>query len=291
MVLNRPGCFSATLTLVIVVAIAGGCKGERRAPEYVARVGDEFLTRGDMNSALAALPPGTDSVEAQRQFVDQWVANTLLYREARRRGLQEDADVQRMLAENDRSVMVNALLTRMYKEEPSTPTSSEVAAYFEQYKEQLRLREPFVRVRYLSSNDADSIQAARRALQELPSTSADSVWQTIARRYAADVEGSLDLSQTFYPESRLFTDAPNVHDAVASLRVGQVSGVIIRDSARFDIVQIAERVPTGSIPQIAWIRAELAQRVAIHDRKQMYAREVQRLRNEALAREELDLPK
>ncbi|HET6566800.1 MAG TPA: peptidyl-prolyl cis-trans isomerase [Rhodothermales bacterium] len=278
------------LTLLLTVVITGGCKHEREVPDYVARVGDEYLTREDMNAVLAALPPGTDTTEAQHQFVEQWVANALLYREARRRGLQDDADVQRMLAENDRSVMVNALLSRMYKEEPSSPSPSEVAAYFGQYKEQLRLREPFVRVRYLSNGNADSAQAARRALLDMPKASADSAWQVIARRFATDVDGSLDLSRNFYPESRLFTDAPEVHDAVTALRDGQVSDVIKRDSARFDVVQVVERVPAGSIPQIAWIQDELAQRVAIHDRKQMYAREVQRLRNEALAREELDLP-
>jgi hypothetical protein len=57
----------------------------------------------------------------------------------------------------------------------------------------------------------------------------------------------------------------------------------------FHVVQLVERIPARTIPEPAWIEDELVRRLVIQGRKQLYARQVQRLRNEALAREDLEI--
>jgi hypothetical protein len=57
------------------------------------------------------------------------------------------------------------------------------------------------------------------------------------------------------------------------------------------VLQLVKRAAPGTVPPLEWVEDEIHERLRIQSRKQMYARQVQRLRNEALAREALDVRK
>jgi hypothetical protein len=53
------------------------------------------------------------------------------------------------------------------------------------------------------------------------------------------------------------------------------------------VVHLLERLPQGSIPSREMVRDDIRERVMIDMRKQLYSRQVERLRTRAVAREEL----
>ncbi|NNE70233.1 MAG: peptidyl-prolyl cis-trans isomerase, partial [Rhodothermales bacterium] len=75
---------------------------------------------------------------------------------------------------------------------------------------------------------------------------------------------------------------------VINTREGRTTPVI-EDRGLYHIVQVVERVPAGTLPKRQWIEASLRQQLQVESRKLLYARLVQRLRNEALAREQLQI--
>ncbi len=286
---NRRSAWFFPFVFAWVTLLLAGCGQEATRPDYVARVGDRYLTRDELAAALESLPFLQDSTEAQQQIIEQWVNNELLYQEARRRRLRNDPEVRRLLEENERSVLISAYVNRLFEDEATPPSKEALQAYFEQHRDQLRLREPFVRVRYLSNAHVDSAMAARRALLRIDRTpDPDSAWAALARRYADDPDGVLGLSRSYFPESRLFTAQPAIQEELRGLSKGDVSPLIEYDGL-YHVLQLVDRAPPGAVPELAWIENELKQRLTIEARKQMYARQVQRLRNEALARENLEI--
>lgn len=279
---------SVIIAAILIGLLAAGCASEEEAERYVARVGDRYLMQEDVDRQLSSLPSPQDSAVARQQIIEQWVTNELLYQEAIRRGMQDDDDVQRLLEESERNVLVNALVAEMYEENDVTPAPGEMQSYYERHKEQLRLREGFVRVRYLETRTRDDAEAARRAIQQAGIAERDSVWEDIVRRTAIDPSLSTEISQDFYPESRIFAGNRALRDALSGLLDGQTSPIVETDST-FIIIQLAQRVPAQTMPEPQWIEEELARRLVIQGRKQLYARQVQRLRNEALAREDLEV--
>ena len=280
----------ATTALLLALALGSlGCEQREAPPSFVARVGDQYLTHDEVDGLLATVPAGQDSAAVQEQFVQQWITQALLYWEAERRGLGDSPDVRRRLRENERSVLVSALLDTLYREasEPAEPAAMQ--SYFEQHQEQLRLREPFVRVRYLAAASADAADEARQQIQQATAATADSLWQALVRRFATDVEAALALSGTHYPEQRLFATQPTLRQALSDLAPGEAAPVLTQGDSLFYVLQLVDRVPAGTVPELAWVEAELRQHLAIETRKQMLERQVQRLRNEALAREELEI--
>ena len=268
-----------------------GC-GDPPAPtgDYVARVGTAVLTEADLSSALDALPAGVDSMTARSQFVEQWVTAELMAREAEARGLRDEPDVQRQLAENERAVLAAALLGALYDETGETVGRAELESYFERNRERLRLREAYVRVRLIQTDTRAKAEAARAALQQaMLGSQQDSLWEVAARTYAADTTLSLDLARSYVPESQLLaSERAPVWQSMGQLGPGQISPVLEQGES-FYVLQLLDRAPAGSEPQLAWIEGELGRQVAIQSRKQMLARHVQRLRTEAQARDELDI--
>ncbi len=286
-------CRSRPLVFLFgVLTVAGlllGCEQEETPSSYVARVGDHYLTQEDLDRRLSGMGPVPDSTEARQQVIQQWVDETLLYREALRRNLSQAPDVQRLLEERRRSTLVSALTNRIYEEIEQEPSDEEIRTYFERHQEQLALREPYVRVRHLATTSEDSAQAVRRELVAAREATADSIWSRLSRRYAGMPSRAQRLSDRFLPESRLFAQLPYVQDELSALREGEVAP-IIEDNNQYHVLQLVRRIPAGADPELQWMEDEIRRRLRIRSRKQMYAREVQRLRNRAKANDFIEMP-
>lgn len=281
----------ALLTSVLLLMVAAtGCQDSAPPANYVARVGDSYLTSPELEKTLQDLSTGKDSVEARQQIIEQWVTNELLYQEAQNRGLRENTEVQRLLKENERSVLISALVSSLYEQNQVQPSADEVRSYYNQHRQQLTLREPFAQVRHLATRSLDSAAAARQQLQQaVIAGHADSVWTQLVLRYAQDPNQSRDLSKHFYPESRYFRSSPSLQAALQRLSDGQIAPLVRTDSL-VHVLQLVKRVPAGSVPQLDWIRDQIRQRLRVKARKEVYARQLQNLRNEALAGGQLDVP-
>jgi hypothetical protein len=277
------------LTTVVISFAVSKCQRPEPPPEYVARVGDQYLYKDDVLNAMANIPSISDSAEVRQQIVELWLRNELLALEAERRGLRNEPAVQRLLKDNERSVLVSAVIEQLYAENLEEPSHDDVQNYFELNQQQMRLLEPFVRVRYLAAEDPEKAEEARDALTAaMQSGTADSLWAEIVEAYAVDREASMALSTNYFPQSRVLGAIDPVWRTVTSLQPERIAPIIAAGD-QYHLVQVVDRVPEGTVPRREWIEEEIRQRLIIQARKQMYLRQVQRLRNEALAQETLEI--
>ncbi|PSQ77609.1 MAG: hypothetical protein BRD35_03310 [Bacteroidetes bacterium QH_7_62_13] len=266
------------------------CESEDSPSSYVARVGDYHLTQSEFDRLLDDMGPVPDSTEARQQVLEQWIRRTLLLREAERLNLSEDPEVRRMLDERRKSTLVSAVTERIYEEAEVEPTDEEIRTYFERHQEQLTLTEPYVRVRHLVVSNRDSAETVRQRLLNIRgSAAADSAWRQLGRMYAQNPTRALELSDRFLPERRLFSQLPYVQDEPSELQEGEVAPVL-EDGSEYHVLQLVRRISEGTPPELEWMEAEIRRRLKIRNRKQMYAREVQRLRNRAKANDQIETP-
>lgn len=279
----------APLLLIFLIAGGLGCTSEQQPTEYVARVGDHYLTQNDLERRLRGMGPAPDSSVAREQVINQWVERTLLLREAKRLNLEKEPTVKRRLRDRRQSTLVTAMTTRIYDKTDRQPSEEEVQTYFERHRDELRLREPYVRVRHLATTNPDSARAARREILAVQEAKEDSVWTELVRRHAGQPDRAREIAGRFLPEGRLFSQLPYVQDELSNLREGQVAPVI-EDNEHFHVLQLVRRIPKGTEPKLRWVEEEIRRRLRIRSRKQIYAREVQRLRNRAKADNLIETP-
>jgi hypothetical protein len=278
-----------TVCAVLLAGLVMGCAQEAPPPQYVARVGDQYLTADDISARLNGLQRGFDTAEARTQIVERWVTNALLYQEAERQGLLDNPDVQQRLREQERSVLINELTTQLLASVEPNITEADVRAYYQQHREQLRLRESYVSVRHLSTRSLDAAQSVQSELRSrTDSAAATRAWQALASSYALDVARAKTMAAQYHPERNLFRSEPILRQQLERLRPGETAP-ILEIGDRYHVMHLVDRAAPGTIPQPAWVDKEIRRRLALRARKQMYAREVERLRNEALARRDVDI--
>ena len=270
-----------------LLLVAPGCQSDVPEEDYAARVGSYTLTTAELDSALKGFAGLQDTSEARQQIIEQWVTRTLLLREALRTNLDESPAVKERLAERRRSVLVTALTNRMYEQAEVEPSASEIRDYFARNREQFVLREPYVRVRHLTTPRETAADSARQALLSADPVS-DSLWAAVATQYAASPNRARSVAERYFSESRFAGRLPYVADELAELEPGEVSPVV-RDDSLYHVLHLVDRADEGSEPQLEWVEPQIRRRLRARARKQMYAREVQRLRNQAKAQNELDI--
>jgi hypothetical protein len=276
------------LGCLVVLGLGTGCETEEAPADYVARVGNDHLTETDLNRMLTGMGPARDTSRARQQIVDQWVTRTLLYQEAQRLNLASVDAVQRKLERQRRSTLIAAMKNRLHREANLAPTPQEVRTYFERHKERLKLREPYVAVRYLSTPDRAAARAARQDLRTL-ATEADSTWRRLVRTHAADTARAYRFSQHYLPERQLRTRLPFLTDTLDGLEAGDTAPIVTANE-KYHVLRLDRRRPTGSAPELSWFKPEIRRRLQIRARKQMYRHKVQRLRSKAQADGALETP-
>jgi hypothetical protein len=277
------------LLWVLVCGSLLGCQHDPAPIDYVARVGDQYLTQSELSDRLMTLQLGSDTAGARQQIIEQWVTDAVLYNEALRRDLPAEPGVRQTLEEQQRDVLVNELTARLYSGEQVAISDADIQAYFERHREELRLREPFVHVLYLTTR---SLAAANAVREGLPSPSRANAsqkdWDSLITEYAVDPAEARTLSARYYAEGQLFRNLPPLRAQLQRLRAGETAP-IFEMGGLYHVLHVGDRVEAGSIPEPAWVEPEIRRRLELRARKQMYAREVERLRSEALARDELDI--
>ncbi len=273
---------------LLVLALGSGCQSEDPPSSYIARVGSHYLTQDDLDRMLGGMGPARDTTAARQQVIDQWVARTLLYREAERLNLQSVDDVQRRLERQRRSILVAALKNRLYEESDLAPSEEEVQTYFQRHKSRMSLREPYVSIHYLSTDRQTAARTVREALRTLPAQP-DSAWNRLVREYAADTARAHRLSRRYLPESRLGTQLPTLQEELGALKEGETAP-IVNANGQYHVLRLDRRIPEGSAPKLQWLEQKIRRRLRIRARKQMYANEVERLRSKARADGALEMP-
>ena len=273
---------------ILLVFLLTACQESQPPEDFVARVGTAFLTQAELDARLASLAVGLDTIETRRQLIDQWVTSELLYQEAQRLRLETQTDVKDRINESERAVLIEALVSQLHEETAEVFTPGDVTAYFDTHKERMRLLEPFIRVRYLTAANRDSIEVAMSLLNAVPAAEADSVFDILVLRFASDPAAAFAVSQNYFPEARLFVNQPGIHASVSTMTSGSAARILLEDST-WHLLQLVDRAPAGSIPQLAWVEDLVRSQLDIETRKRNYLRTVQKLLMEAEAREEIEI--
>lgn len=199
----RVGSPSGGFGALALVLALGGCsqkpsdkQGEPRDPitgltraeanEVLVTAGDVRITLGEFAGALARMDEyerGRYQTEArQKELLEEMIQSELLAREAKKRGLDRDPDVQLSILEGKRDELLAELRSKLPK--PEALPEVDVRAYYDAHKnefnEPLRHRLQFIVV-------------GTRALGETVAKEAEGAsgeqWGELARRYSIERRG------------------------------------------------------------------------------------------------------
>lgn len=138
--------------LAWALLLLGGCDFyEKNAKEVVvAECYGSYLYASDLKGIV---PEGTsvfDSLQRVNDFIDSWIMRRILVHQAENNLDKEELDLKKQLDEYRNSLVLYSYETQLINQKLDTVVSEdEIAAYYEQNKEEFQLRSTMVRAVYV----------------------------------------------------------------------------------------------------------------------------------------------
>lgn len=137
--------FIVTLSLSCVWA-CNSWSGYKADDEMIARVGTSYLYRSELAASMPSGIATKDSINYSQVFIDKWIVGQLKQQEAEKIFSQSEADIDRMVEEYRRSLLVHRLDRHYLDAEPcSEITDKEISAYYNSHKSDFRISQPMVK--------------------------------------------------------------------------------------------------------------------------------------------------
>ncbi len=194
---------------------------EEKTP--IARVGDNYLYKEDISGLLTQSMSEEDSSSFMSNYINQWATKQLLLSKARFNLPEEELEEFDRLVEDYRT----DLYTRAYKEalvsqsEDTTISTSDLNTYYESQKENFRLKERLVRLRFIelplqfldkndivsklkSFDESDKIYLDSVAVQFIKMNLNDSIWVPISRLVQEIPPLESDRAERYLKKSQFF---------------------------------------------------------------------------------------
>jgi hypothetical protein len=183
--------FTRALILIGILGLVAGSGCGKKTAGVLATVGNQTITTGDLDRALANLPenykPLANSAKGKHQILDNLVKKGLLVQEAEQRGYareaavkkeikeyrekmrtklqQEMEEIQQRLSAMPKQVYEEVLLTelntrlKLEKDKQNGVAVADVSAYYEDYARKLKLLNPAAK-----APDQPSVEGQIRAI-------------------------------------------------------------------------------------------------------------------------------
>lgn len=258
------------LALTAVVLIGCGKREPPRTP--VARIDAETLTLEDI---AARFDTTRDISDAQMQaYVQRWITDELLYREAVRRGLDQQAHIAAQLQDIRRQLVINALLEEeVYTGKPEEISSDDVRRYYEEHRNEFILTNDVVLVSFVLFLDRETANAFRLAvLRGTPwSEALQAIRQDPALRGAivSSIDSMYFTQQTLVP----------VELWRAAMGIGiQSPSFPIRTEEGFYVLMVWRMGRQGQFAELPYVESEIRSRLTIERRRKLYDRLLENLR-------------
>lgn len=256
-----------TFMLVVSFILTGCGKPVPKDDDVLASVGDTKITVADFNKKLANLPERYRDVVKKRkaEFLQEVINDTLLYQEARNKGLHKDQEVRDLIVEAKKKI----LITRLLKDEVEDAievTDEDMEEFYDENKDRYMTPE-IMRVSHilvLSRDDAQNIQT------ELD---AGARFEDLARAKSIDPTAQRAGDIGYFPKGQLM---PEFENACAKLDVGEVSG-IVKTKLGYHIIKLTDRRQPEQRP-IKQVSDDIKARVYMLKRQETFKELLERLR-------------
>lgn len=135
--------------VLVLLACAGACgswSGYKADDEMVARVGGNYLYRSELAAAMPSGIAAADSLNYSRAFIEKWIIGQLKQQEAEKLFSESEEDIDRLVEEYRRSLLVYRLDRHYIESEPCGEISdNDIAAYYKEHKSDFKISQPMVK--------------------------------------------------------------------------------------------------------------------------------------------------
>lgn len=235
---KRISFYIAVFCVAALVVPSAGCGKSPGRDRTIASIGSMKITVSDIVKRVKNLPAKYQEFVKKRkeEFLDELINDTLLYQEALRKGLHKKREVQDILEEAKKKILIAKLL-KDEVDDTIEVSEEDVELYYSGNKDKY-MRPEIMRVSHIlvpTKAEADKIAA------EL-AKGAD--FEDLARAKSVDPTAQRGGDVGYFPKGQLM---PEFEAACESLEIGGVSGPV-KTTLGYHIIKLTDRRPPEERP-------------------------------------------
>lgn len=257
---------SKYLLIVLIIAQAG-CSKKEIGKTNVARLDDQTLALEDIR---AHVDTAHELSQAQiQQYIQRWLTEESLYREAVRRGLDRTNDMDQKIEDVRRQLAINALLEKeIYSQQTSEFSPQEIREYYDAHVKEFNLLHDVALVSFALFKNRDSATVCRNLILK------ESPWGIVVRQHAASVIARMDSSyrtQATLLPSELWRVAANATSHDPSFPINTNDG--------YYMLVVWKFIRQGQTADLPLVEQEIRGRLTIERRRKLFEHFIQELRS------------
>jgi peptidyl-prolyl cis-trans isomerase C len=219
------------LIIVTFLSLTIGCGKIDKEGPVLASIGNSKITAGSVNKRISNLPVHYQRIIRRRkkEFLEELINDTLLYQEAVNKGLHKDADVQEVIEEARKKILIARLLKEEVEDKINI-TEEDVVVFYGENKSDYMTPE-IMRVSHIL---VQSPEAADSILGRLDK---GENFEDLAKAKSVDPTAQRGGDIGYFPRGQLMTEFEN---ACVRLDVGETSGVV-KTKLGYHIIKLTDR--------------------------------------------------
>ncbi len=230
--------FVITSVLMFFIMTVTGCGDFSKKNPVLATVGSYKITLADFNERISNLPARYREIVNKRtgEYLGELIHDTLLYQEALRKGKQQDKDVQKVIEEAKKKILIAKLLKDDI-EDSIKISDEDIREFYRENASKYKTPE-LMRVSHILT------PAKEDAVKVLEALEMGADFDGIARARSVDPTAQRGGDIGYFPKGQLM---PEFEDACASLEIGEVSGVV-KTKLGYHIIKLTDRIAPKDRP-------------------------------------------
>lgn len=225
------------ITRILIISLITGvfstalCGCGAKKSDVIARVNGEVITSEELSSRISKLPEKYREVIAanKKSFLDELITDKLLYKESLRRGLDKDKEVQEVIDEARKKILIARLL-RDEVESKVSVSDQEVRDYYDKNQDEFKTPE-ILRASHIM------VKTEKEANDIVKELSQGASFSDLARSRSIDPSAAKGGDVGYFVKGQL---DPDFEAACLQMREGELK-YVVKTRFGYHIIKLTER--------------------------------------------------
>ena len=251
--------------VVILLLAVTACSKKEEVREYSARVEKDFLYTSSLDSVLT-----TDRYKNlyREEYINRWIHDKLLYKEAVKNGILDDAEYKNIIANIKEEAAIALYVKRLNDEFDLSYNDEDLKSFYRDNADDFKCGDDAYVYNQISFVSYDKALKFRSTLLE-------SGWDNTVKVFTGDptIRG-LEQNKFSYANE---IQPDEIYKIVVNMQENDVSILTETEPGVFTIVQLVKSFPKDSVPDFEYIQNQVKERYVMQKRKYLLNEAVQKL--------------
>ncbi|PTX63106.1 hypothetical protein C8N46_102509 [Kordia periserrulae] len=263
------------LIVILVIFLCISCEyfQSTNVGEPVARVGESYLYKSDIESLLSDAMSSQDSAIVVNNYIDRWAMQELFIQRAKLNLPQEKQDAFEELVEEYRNdLYIEAYKEALVKQSIDTVvTAFDEAKYYETNKENFKLNEELLKLRYINiAKDNSNIKEITERFKRFEAED-----KTVLDSLAIQFNNYSLNDSIWVKQTQVFNKIPVITNENKEKYLKKSQFSQIEDSLGVYLVQIVDKIGRNDSAPLAYVRPTVRQ-IILNKRKLEFIRKLEK---------------